>query len=276
MLSVKIMTEADTEFATALATAEEWGYLREDFRRLMHFEPEGCFVAWRNEKRVGMASTTSYGDYAFLGSLIVTPEERGRGIGEGLLRHAVNYLVQREVRTIELDGVFGAASLYRRLGFRDKYLSLRLKGRAESHGQEALPYASEMSDEVVCFDRRKTGLSRERVVRELLAEFADSVYVSGSEALTGYAIVRPREGGYFAMGPLVAEDTDAADLLLGSIMANYRGEILAIGVPEVNRVAVRLLLRKGFNYFEPSLRMYFGERRDYETNVYGIVAAEKG
>ncbi len=78
------------------------------------------------------------------------------------------------------------------------------------------------------------------------------------------------------MGPLVARNSDAAGLLLESIMTEYEEKVLAIGVPEVNDGAVRLLVSKGFDYVEPSLRMYLGERRDYEANVYGIVAAEKG
>lgn len=51
---------------------------------------------------------------------------------------------------------------------------------------------------------------------------------------------------------------------------------MTVGVPETNRDAVRMLMNKGFNYVEPSLRMHLGEGRDYERNVYGIIAAEKG
>ena len=276
MTRISVMTDADARFATALATEEQWGYLQEDFQRLMHFEPQGCFVAWRNQERVGIASATSYRDYAFVGSLIVKKEERGRGIGEALLNCAVSYLLDRGAKTVELDGVFPAVSLYRRLGFKDKYLSLRLKGQGKQDRDDTSPYSPDTVGEVVAFDNEKTGLSRERVLRKLLNEFADSVHLIADEAIRAYAIVRPREGGYFAIGPFVAEDSHAAGLLLTSIMAQHSGDVLAIGVPEVNRDAVGLLVDKGFNYVEPSLRMYLGQRRDYESNVYGILAAEKG
>jgi ribosomal protein S18 acetylase RimI-like enzyme len=164
MIRISIMTGADIAFALEMTDIEKWGYLQDDFRRLICFEPGGCFVAWKGDRRVGMITTTSYDDYAFLGCLIVPEEQRGQGIGESLMKHAVNYLQNRGVKTIELDGVFAAAPLYRRLGFRDKYLSLRFK---RSAGKEAgdVPARSPISvDEIIAFDRRMTGLNRERVI----------------------------------------------------------------------------------------------------------------
>lgn len=276
MLAIGVMTEADVGYATQLATEEKWGHLEEDFRRLLHLEPEGCFVAWRAEDRVGIVTTTSCGDYAFLGSLIVSKRARGRGIGEALLKHAMTYLIGRDVTTIELDGVFPAASLYRRLGFRDKYLSLRFKGEGTKRAAEALPYGPELAEDIVSFDRAKTGLSRERIVGRFVKEFGDSVHVVKRGKLAGYAVVRPRAGGDLGIGPWIAEDQDVAGLLLQSILSKHEGRVLTIGVPEINRDAVRMLLNEGFNYTEPSLRMYWGDGRDYEKNVYAIVSPEKG
>ncbi len=277
MLTISVMTEADTRFATKLATQEEWGYLEEDFRRLMHFEPEGCFVAWQDNERVGIVTTTSYGDYAFLGSLIVSKAERGRGIGESLLKCGIHYLMGGGAKTVELDGVFPAVSLYKRLGFRDKYLSLRFEGDGGQNGNdEVLPYGPEMADEIVGFDKQETGLSRKRILGRLLEEFGDSVYLVGRKGVAGYAIVRPRAGGHFTVGPWLAEDRKVAELLLRSITDKYTGKVLTIGVPEINRDAVHMLLGQGFHYVEPSLRMYLGEAMNCERNVYGIIAPEKG
>lgn len=124
------MMEDDIKFATKLTLYEKWGYKEKDLRRLIYFEPEGCFIAWKNEERVGMVTTTSYGDYAFLGCLIVRKEERGGELGTKLMEHAINVLKKKGVKTIELDGVFPAVSLYRRLKLKDKYLSLRFMRKA--------------------------------------------------------------------------------------------------------------------------------------------------
>lgn len=276
MLAISVMAENDISFATGLATGEEWGYLEEDFRRLMHFEPEGCFVAWKGDERVGVITTTTYGDYAFLGSLIVKEEERGRGIGKSLMKHAMNYLLGKGVKTIELDGEFLAIPWYRRLGFRDKYLSLRFKGEGGGYGNAGLSYSPEMAEEIVHFDREKTGLSRERIIGKLLEEFGDSAYVIRRRRVAAYAIVRPRAGGELIVGPMVAENERVAESLLHSVIGKHTGKILHVGVPETNRDAVRILLNAGFKYLEPSLRMYRGERKNYEGNVYGIISPEKG
>jgi predicted N-acetyltransferase YhbS len=276
MLAISVMTETDIRFATELTTVEQWGYLEEDFRRLMYFEPEGCFVARKADERVGIVTTTSYGDYAFLGSLIVRREERGQGIGESLMKHAMNYLLGKGVATVELDGEFLAVPWYRRLGFRDKYLSLRFKGEGGQGGDEMLSHSPEMAERIVSFDGEKTGLSRERIIGRLVKEFGDSLHVVQRDEGAGYAVVRPRAGGEFTVGPMVAEDWRLAELLLRSVMSKHTGRILYVGVPETNRDAVRMLVDAGFNYLEPSLRMYLGEIKSYEGNVYAIISPEKG
>jgi ribosomal protein S18 acetylase RimI-like enzyme len=276
MLAISVMTETDISFATGLTTGEEWGYLEEDFRRLMYFEPQGCFVAWKSDKRVGVITTTTYEDYAFLGSLIVKKEERGRGIGKSLMKHAMNYLLGKGVKTLELDGDFLAVPWYRRLGFRDKYLSLRFKGEARGYGNAGLSYSPEMAEKIVHFDREKTGLSRERIIGKLLEEFGDSAHVIKRRRVAAYAIVRPRAGGELTVGPMVAENERVAELVFHSVIGKHSGKILYVGVPGTNRDAVRILLNAGFEYLEPSLRMYRGERKNYEGSIYAITSPEKG
>ena len=276
MIKISVMGEKDIAFAYHLANEEKWGYLEKDFRRLIYFEPEGCFVALKDKEKVGMVTTTSYKDYAFLGCLIVRKDERGKGIGETLMNHAINYLINKGIKTIELDGVFFAVSLYRRLGFKDKYLSLRFKGKGENNYNKALPYDPQMANEIVNFDKEKTGLSRERIIRKFLEEFRNSVYIIKKKNISAYAIVRSRAEEHFTIGPLIAENQEVAEVLLCSIMAKYTKKILTIGVPEINQDSIRMLLRNGFNYIEPSLRMYLGERKNYEKNLFGIIAPEKG
>lgn len=311
MFEITPMTGADVRFARDLAQKEEWAYLESDFQRLTGFEPDGCLVAWKGKKRVGIVTTTTYEDYAFLGSLIVQPAERGGGLGEELMRRAIGYLRARSVRTIELDGVFRATSLYRRLGFVDKYLSLRFYGkedrlcrprvsgegdpssRAEasggassypgaSHGQadesygQSLPYRPDDAVRLFEFDREMTGLSRQRVLRRLLEDYAASTIVAGHEQIRGYALVRQRAGGFFSIGPFVALDKDVARTLLGAVMSRHGGQTLAVGVPDANRDAVEMMRQAGFKHQAPSLRMFLGDRIDYERSIYGIISPEKG
>ncbi|MCK4328456.1 GNAT family N-acetyltransferase [candidate division WOR-3 bacterium] len=276
MLTISVMTEDDIEFAEYLTYLEKWAYTQDDFKRLIFFEPKGCFVAWKDKERVGIVTTTTYDDYAFIGTLIVKKEERGKGIGKELMNHAIEYLQQRGIKTIELDGELVAISLYKRLGFKDKYLSLRFNVKGGRYSDYSTLYDASMLDEIVNFDREKTGISRERVIKKLLEEFSESTIVIRNKNLVAYAVVRPRAEGFFTIGPFIADKSAAGENLLKSIIRKYSKQRLCIGVPEVNSEAIRMLLRYRFKSTEPSLRMYLGERKDYEKHIYGILSPEKG
>jgi len=280
MIRIQIMTEDDIDFAISLTDQERWEYLPADFRRLMAVEPEGCFVAIDEDERAGMITTISYDDYAFVGSLIVDPDKRGRGFGEALLRRALKYLRDKRVRSIELDATFPAASLYRQLGFKDKYLSLRFYLPAPSdpgpHDRNHGGNDTERITEIITrLDRRLTGLNRGRLLTHLAAEFGESIYLYPPQSPSGYARVYPRAGDNSAVGPLVAANDDAAAHIWDTIL-DLATDPLTIGIPETQRTAVRMVCERGFLYRPPSLRMYLGDKLDYEPSVYAIISAEKG
>jgi len=164
MIIIKVMNDTDITFCKELTDIEQWGYLAQDFKRLISYEPNGCFVARKKNERVGMITTTSYGGYGFLGSLIVRKDARRKGIGLKLMKQGIDYLTKNGIKTIELDGVFPAVMLYRKLGFRDKYLSLRFMRRAEerSHEKPSPRPFSKNVHMIVDFDREKTGFTERK------------------------------------------------------------------------------------------------------------------
>ncbi len=120
------MTSDDIDFAVRLTNIEKWANSEDDFRRLINLNPNGNFVAWDMDKKVGLITSAIFGKLAFVGNLIISEKYRGRGIGRALMEHALKYLgEQNNISTIELDGDFPAVELYRKLGFRDKYFSFR-------------------------------------------------------------------------------------------------------------------------------------------------------
>ncbi|HDL03138.1 MAG TPA: GNAT family N-acetyltransferase [candidate division Zixibacteria bacterium] len=276
MLNITTMTEDDIAFAVKMTDIERWGYLYTDFRKLMLFEPKGCFVAFKDDRPVGMVTTTSYDKYAFIGSLIVARGTRKEGIGEKLMQTAIDYLEGKGVTTIELDGVFAAASLYRRLGFKDKYLSLRFSREVSKEYGELFSCPRELEGEIVDFDRKAIGLNRARLLSAYFNEDGYSIYAIRENEIKAYILIRKRAGGVFAIGPLVASDQMYAETLLLSVLKKYGPRKLLTGVPAINRGMISLLIENGFIYNMPSLRMYRGPRVEYEENVYCIFSAEKG
>ncbi len=278
---IRLMTVQDVNFATSLTDHEQWGYLPADFGRLMAIEPAGCFIAEVDGEPVGMVTTSSYTDYAFIGSMIVHPDNRGMGFGEALLRHALEYLESKSIRCIELDGTFPAVPLYRRLGFRDKYLSLRFIRPPAPYSGPSVKVSSggdtaSISNSVIQLDRELTGLDRSRLLKQLVADFSKSIYLHHSEAASAYARAYPRAGNFTSVGPIVARDDAAAEYIWNIILNSHHGGPLTIGIPEIRRAAVRMARARGFLYRPPSLRMFRGDRLDYESSIYAIISAEKG
>lgn len=276
MIDIRIMTKKDIAFAVSMTDMECWGYLASDFKRLIFLESRGCFVAWQEDTPVGIVTTSSYGSYAFIGTLIVDKPYRGTKVGEALMIHSIDYLGKKGVTTIELDGVFEAVSLYRRLGFKDKYFSYRLSKILEGGEGDAQRFEPSMLDELITFDREMTGLARERHLTRFAEDFADSIYIHKNDVIHAYAVVRPSGENRIAIGPMVADSAESGERLLLSILNKYNGYRIGLGVLESNRRFIDFLRRRKFQHTVPSLRMYLGRLLNYEENVYCIISPEKG
>ncbi len=275
-IRISTMTPDDLRFAVAMTDAENWGYLPADFERLMRLQPEGCFIARNRFRRIGIVSTTCHGNYAFMGTLIVMKNRRGRGVGEELFTHALEFLRRRGASTIELDGVFGAVRLYRRLGFVDKYLSLRMVRPPARATEKSEVVRSASLDELLQFDRETVMLDRSAILARFHVDMPESLIAIGESKIAAYAFVRARSQNRATIGPFVARTPHDAFQLLGTLLGRYGDTTLSIGVPECQQEFVRALLDAGFHHRCPSLRMYYGERLEFEKCVFGIISPEKG
>ncbi|HHI02704.1 MAG TPA: N-acetyltransferase [candidate division Zixibacteria bacterium] len=280
MFEIKIMTRNDIDFATGLTKIEKWANSKTDFERLIKLNRYGSFVAHKDNMRVGIITTVIFGELAFVGNLIVSAKYRGRGIGRALMEQALMYLgEQKDIATIEIDGDFPVIELYRKLGFRDKYLSFRFcRKPADCSGGEI---EAGIVDPVEINEIDKRLIDTPMITRaKFLAEFVNlhngQIYVTGGNIVTAYSIIRKCSGDYYVLGPTMAGTAKDAELLIESIIGNYDSEVIYAGVPEINRTAVAIMLCNGFNYEQPSLRMYLGERIDYEKNIYTIISGDVG
>jgi ribosomal protein S18 acetylase RimI-like enzyme len=278
VFEIRPLEHTDIDFAKSLTDIEGWGHRASDFRRLIELDPAGCFVAWENGERAGIATTASYDDYAFLGNVIVKKGKRGRNIGSLLMQHALRYLEERTVQTIELDGVMTAVAMYRSMGFCEKYRSLRLarKPISQYHGDRRLMSCPDAAEAITVFDHERTGIHRQRLIEKLIREFRDQVFCLASPQLEAYAVVRERADQTVAIGPIIANDVHAFSDLLSGMIDRFGNRTMTVGIPEVNTDGVLVLLNDGFEHCAPSMRMYRGSRIDYERHVYGIVSADVG
>ena len=74
----------------------------------------------------------------------------------------------------------------------------------------------------------------------------------------------------------MAETRETAEIILDEIIGEYGAYDIGIGVPEPAGGFAVVLREHRFAYRAPSLRMYLGEPRNYESSLFGIASPEKG
>ncbi len=259
--NVRVLACGDVDFAVAQTAREGWDTTPAWIRVALAHGPSGCFVAEIDSQRVGMVTTTRHGATGWIGNLIVPPEHRSRGIGRKLMAHAIAHLHAGNVRTIRLEADPPGIPLYRSLGFVDEFESLRFWIDSSDHVRDGGASRLTAPDvpAVTRFDAEQFGADRGRLL-ERLFEQADSVFVlRAGEAVRGYALARSSRTG-MRVGPCVAADREAADWLLGSVLADCHGYAVALGTPCVNGQAIELIAAYGFSPAPSSHRMIHGER----------------
>lgn len=277
-LEIRPFTLADVAFGHALTEAEGWHRLREDWARLVRLEPRGVFKAVLDGRDAGTAAVIAFDRVAWVHSVIVRKELRGRGIGDALVRACLAYLQARGVRTVKLDSEGGVEPFYERFGFRREYASCRLLRGGLGAPPRTSPLRPPDWRDVFLFDRRATGVDRTRALQAILQEYPHRSYLARERGeVRGYVIVRsgrPR----IPIGPCVVADGDtalAADLLTAALGTSASGayRVCAGGYrPET----MRLFDDLGFARGDPSTRMVLGEPFDEAPAAVAMISAEKG
>lgn len=278
MVNFSLINLDDLDICLRLFEIAGWGNTKEDFLRMIHYSPDGCFLA---DTDVGMVSTINYGQVGWIGNLIVRTEERGKGIGAELMRKATGYLKTQGVRSIRLDSVEKAVNLYRRLGFREEFKSLRYIGTARSFDDNL---ACEMKkndlEAVANLDRAYFGVCRKRIINRIYSDYPEHCFTAWNDSrLEGYIMAKLGEP-FNRVGPWICNPNriDLARSLWNYLMHSLEGKKMWIGIPEVNRVSIEIIEKCGFKPQPSALRMCLGECYPM-GNVYGrfsIGAPDKG
>jgi ribosomal protein S18 acetylase RimI-like enzyme len=277
--TIRSLNRDDIKFALAQTAREGWDATAELFEACLAHDPDGCFIAEDDGRRVAMVTTTRYRHTGWIGNLIVPPEHRRQGIGQRLMTHAMAHVSGQGVRTIRLEADPLGMNIYRRLGFVDEFESLRFQlsagARAGRSGAERMTEGDLPA--VAAFDAGHFGDRRDRLL-ELLFQQAQAAYcVRESGQVRGHALMVPSRLG-IRVGPWVAADRGAAETLLDSILADWASTTIVLGLPAPNRTAVGLLESAGFRGTPSCLRMVYGDRAGagHPENIFAIANGAMG
>ena len=286
-LHIRPMTPKDILAGMELKTLAGWNQTEADWRALLNFNPNGCFVAEQGGRTAGTATTTVHdGKVGWIGMVLVHPEFRRLGIGKALLKHCIAWLQQRGVPCIKLDATPAGKTVYVPLGFRDEYELERVEvtAKAEGGGRRAecqIQTGALDVKAILALDGEAFGVSRQPVLQRLLGEHPDLCWTaaqpsSETRSLSGFLLARPGANAWH-LGPWVARTPEIAGTLLHACLARLAGLRVFADVP-AQHPARELVVRHGFVAQRPLTRMWLG-CNDWPGNpalTYAVADPAKG
>ncbi|MGH9407122.1 MAG: GNAT family N-acetyltransferase [Terriglobia bacterium] len=238
------------------------------------------FVAEYEGKVCGTVATIIYDDQlAWIGMILVSPSQRGRGIGTQLLKLAVDQLDSRGPLTIKLDATPQGKPMYHKFGFEPEYEIERwMRGSVTSaqpaQREKELDEGGADVESIAAMDCEAFGWNRGSILRSLdrdAPEFTAAIWNGG--ALAGCTLGRH---GLHAdqLGPWLAEDRDVARKLLARFINHSAREFLMADCLKTNPFACELLRSAGFEFSRALTRMVRGA--DYSKRRSELVCAILG
>lgn len=276
-LQIKALREVDLAAALELEDRERWNQTVTDWKRLLKLNPQGCFAAFHGEQLIGTVTTITYGqDLAWIGMLLVAREYRGKGIGKELMNAALEFCHRMAIATVRLDATPAGLPLYESLGFLAEDKIERWQGTASP----ATPYKPDSRwktpPALYELDARAFYASRTKLLDSLIERrCAEPALHMRDGELAGYALAR-RGGRASYIGPLVAIDAEAAEVLLGSIVGEMNGEVcldVRIGAQDLTAA----LKERGFTNQRDLTRMSLGKATPRASEmIFAIAGPELG
>jgi GNAT superfamily N-acetyltransferase len=264
--------------AAEWAAAEGWNPGLDDVERFARADPGAFLCTEQDGAVVATVSCALYGDaYAFIGFYIVREDRRGRGLGVELFERA---LARADGRVIGLDGVLAQEGTYERSGFELAHRNTRYEGSGGGVRPVELVDLCDLPVEALhAYDARVFGCERRAFLDAWVADRPPGMALALTDGgeLRGYAVGRPCRTGV-KVGPLFADDSDAADALFRGLAAAAGNDTpLFLDVPEPNAEAESLARRYAMQPVFATARMYRGGTpRDDVARVYGVTTFEFG
>jgi ribosomal protein S18 acetylase RimI-like enzyme len=275
---VRRMRPDEVEMIRTWETAEGWNPGLHHGPCFFATDPGGFFVGELEGRPVACISCVAYNDaFGFLGLYIVQPEFRGRGYGLQTWRAGMAHL---GTRNVGLDGVVAQQSNYQRSGFAVAHYHIRYQGEGSGRPPAGIvPLSAVPFEDVLAYDRGCFPAPRPAFLRAWLA-MPESVALGclREGRLAGFGVAHRSVEG-FKVGPLFADDLEAAELLLRGLTAETGGGSFFLDAPDdaENPAAAQLVGRFGMREVLRTARMYTrGRPRLNAGRVFGITSMELG
>jgi GNAT superfamily N-acetyltransferase len=259
-LEIRLLFESDIPAAMELKEAAGWNQTEADWHRLLSLEPNGCFGAVKDGRLVGTTTTTIYGELAWIGMVLVEPQQRRQGIAAKLMNAAVEYL-EGKVETIKLDATALGHPVYEKFGFEVESEVERWAGTASSTAGES--HGAVVDDaavrDLLNLDRLAFNADRSQLIEKLIADACvPPVLIRNADGtLSGYALARSGTTKTY-IGPVVARERQVVETLLDRTLEQLSGRDVYIDINKECVTDASLLSARGFVKERDLIRMVKG------------------
>jgi GNAT superfamily N-acetyltransferase len=259
-INVRLLFETDIPAAMQLKEAAGWNQTEADWLRLLALEPNGCFVAVKNGRLVGTTTTTTYGnDLAWIGMVLVDPQERRQGIATHLMNVAMDYLKDK-VATVKLDATAQGKPVYERFGFKVESVFERWIGIPNAHtATDSKVLDHDAIRDLLALDQVAFAADRSRLIKKLIddASVPPVLLRAADETLSGYALARRGTNAAY-VGPVVGKSPQHIESLLDQVLDELAGHRVYIDFNTECVAATSALSDRGFVKERDLMRMSAG------------------
>ena len=275
---IRPMRPEEISIAVNWAAAEGWNPGLADDDCFAAVDPQGFLIGELDGAPAATISCVNYdASFAFLGFYIVREKLRGRGFGLRIWNAAIAHAGPR---VIGLDGVVAQQQNYKKSGFKFAYANVRYGGtvavpgvqRAGVIAMAEVPLAFVEAYDATVFPAPRTAFLRAWISSP--GHVGRALVRDGQLAAWG-VIRRCRKGN--KIGPLVADDRDAAEAVLAALLTSAGSGEIFLDVPSVNRDALALAQNLGLAPVFETARMYTGPMPPLRLErVFGVTTLELG
>ena len=264
MIVFRAMTTDDIPAGLTLCRLAGWNQLARDWGLFLQLHPDGCQVAIDdNGNVVGTVATLPYENhFTWIGMVLVNPFKRRRGIGTRLLQKALHLTATHE--TIKLDATPAGREVYLKLGFKDEYEVIRMRGQTisprDTQGlarplrESDLPSLQTLDDDVF-------GADRQAVLKWIFQGAPQYAFVVEEQGqIKGFCFGRT---GYDfdQIGPIIAVDVNIATQLLSRVLHQPVNKPIVLDVLTHSPGWLSFVSSMGFIPLRPLTRMYRGANK---------------
>jgi len=243
-----------------------WPHRLEDWAFIVGFS-QGV-VALEDDRVVGTAIATPFGEVGMVNLIIVDVTMRGRGLGRKLMTEAMQKISPRVWRLVATqDGL----PLYEKLGFVATGEIVQHQGPVVEvvHTSAAVWAVQDDMTAIRAMDKVATGMDRSTLYDGLEGNARFAVLRAGNQ-ISGFAVLRDFGRGE-VIGPVVATSVEDAKGLMAMIMSTRTGRFIRVDVDAKSGLSP-WLEELGLGNVGIGISMEIGQLEKADTPQYQIYA----